>query len=124
MGLNILYQNVSIFHSRHLFREISFFSFQPQTAEKLERMRWCITEGLEGKYDIAGLHQSSSKAFSPFDGNSPGRSSPYYNMQPAGVRMPMGRGNQRSRGPGSKQVVHGSGGTLQVLMLSIYRFWS
>lgn len=90
-----------------------FLLIKPHIAEKLERLRWCITEGLEAKHTITGL-QENKKFFNPF-GNVPAmQSGPTYGvMRPAGAYLPINT-RQRSRGPHSKRPVHGSGGTLHV----------
>ena len=78
-------------------------------AEKLERLRWCVTEGLDSKYNITGFEQTN-KFVSPF-GAPMQQSRPLYGvMRPAGAYP--GRG--RSRGNASRMAVHGSGGTLHV----------
>ncbi|XP_057297054.1 constitutive coactivator of PPAR-gamma-like protein 1 [Hydractinia symbiolongicarpus] len=107
-----------LFHSKWLQSTMNFSTTdlcdgKPHIAEKLERLRWCITEGLEAKHTITGL-QENKKFFNPF-GNVPTmQSGPTYGvMRPAGSYLPINT-RQRSRGPHSKRPVHGSGGTLHV----------
>eukprot|EP00111_Clytia_hemisphaerica_P004236 TCONS_00012098-protein len=106
-----------LFHTKWLQSTMNFSitdlcEGKPHIAEKLERLRWCVTEGLDSKYSITGLEQTK-KFFSPFGTPVSMHSTPFMgNMRPPGV--PPMRGGGRSRGTGGKQMVHGSGGTLHV----------
>lgn len=107
------HQSKNIFHV-YIFIDYLFYlsTIQPHIAEKLERLRWCVTEGLDSKYNITGLEQTK-KFFSPFGAPVTMQPRPLYGvMRPAGAHPMSTRG--RSRGPTSKRVVHGSGGTLHV----------
>lgn len=104
-----------LFHSKWLQSTMNFSvtdlcEGKPHIVEKLERLRWCITEGLELKYRIIGLEQTK-KFFSPFGTPISMHSTPFNGvMRPPGAHNLKGR----SRGSGAKQLVHGSGGTLHV----------
>ena len=96
-----------------------FFLFQPKLAEKLERLRWCITEGLSEQFKVTGL-KPVSLAGSPF-GTPPAvaqmSATPYgvNNFRPAGANY-HGKG-LKGRGASSKRPVLASGGTLEVCNL-------
>ena len=95
--------------------------FQPKLAEKLERLRWCITEGLGDQYKITGLKPVTSAT--PF-GTPPASLMP---AAPYGVNdfRPAGANYQsksaKGRGASSKRPVLASGGTLEVL--AAFRFF-
>merc|ERR1719334_271269 len=97
--------------------------------EKLERLRWCIVEGLEGKCNITGLNLNTFNPFARTSDNSKNNTTTtnknISNDNEANSNTMRGsvRGNgvntqpqmrARSRGAGSKRAVHGSGGTLHV----------
>ena len=114
-----------LFHSKWLQASINVSTIdlcdgRPQLAEKLERLRWCITEGLGEKYVISGLQRGSGSSFFPTPFGAPPASllpGPAYGtteLRPAGVRAPSEVNRQRSRGPHSKRPILGSGGTLEV----------
>ncbi|XP_065673474.1 constitutive coactivator of PPAR-gamma-like protein 1 homolog isoform X3 [Hydra vulgaris] len=78
---------------------------KPHLVEKLDRLRWCVTEGLHSKYLIAGFRNDS-----PFLNLYPLSVGPLYDVSQSQSYMQ----RIRSRGPGSKRPVHGSGATLHV----------
>lgn len=125
--------------------EPSLFSFQSGRVEKLQRMRWCITEGLPQDFSLnpglpsAGLlphfpgHRGDGLLPTPvpfaFGPVPPAlQSVPVPNFFPAGANIPhhmqaMGTNLRRGRGPNSRQPVSGLGGQLEVAGVPIAR-WS
>ena len=113
--------------------------------EKLQRMRWCITEGLPQDFGPSpGLPSAGLMPHFPGqcgDGLLPTpipfafgpvppalQSVPMPNFFPAGANIPhqmqgMGANLRRGRGPNSKQPVSGLGGQLEVAGVPIAR-WS
>ena len=92
------------------------FPFQPKLAEKLERLRWCITEGISDQFKVTGLKPVALTSGSPF-GTPPATlmsAAPYgvNNFRPAGANY-QGKG-LKGRGASSKRPVLASGGTLEV----------
>ena len=93
---------------------IFFILFKkPHLAEKLDRLRWCVTEGLQSKYLIAGLKNDASM-FNLY----PSSVGPVYGVIQSHSYMQ----RVRSRGPGSKRPVHGSGATLHVSYMRVFEF--
>ena len=111
--------------------------------EKLQRMKWCITEGLQQDFGISpgmpsagmiphfpGQHGDGllptpmSFAFGPVPPALQSVAMP--NFFPAGANIPqmqgMGMNARRGRGPNSKQPVSGLGGQLEVAGVPIARW--
>lgn len=109
--------------------------------EKLQRMRWCITEGLQSDFSptptgmvprFPGQHGDgllpTPVAF-PFGPVPPALQSlamPNATFFPAGANIPqmqtMGMNARRGRGPSSRQPVSGLGGQLEVAGVPIARW--
>ena len=87
--------------------------------EKLERMKWCITEGLGQDFMLNGL---------PSNRNPSGAGllpTPFFGPIPAHLRnagASLLAYQQKSRGRGSRRPVSGLGGTLQVAGVSVAKF--
>eukprot|EP00794_Sanderia_malayensis_P006008 gene6008-6706_t len=119
-----LFFDGKLFHSKWLQASMNVATLElcdgkPHLAEKLERLRWCITEGLEDNFKISGLKPSAFSSGLPF-GPTPASHAPapaygVNNYRPAGANPihPMQNRN-KGRGASSKRPVLGSGGTLEV----------
>ena len=109
--------------------------------EKLERLKWCITEGLHLDF-VGSCVRPSHMGFPPTPGmgllptpfmrppGPPFQSGfiPGPNFLPAGARIPQMLPQQdmykpRGRGPNSKRMVSGLGGTLEVAGMPVAK-WS
>ena len=98
---------------------------QSSRVDKLERMKWCIMEGLGQDHMLNGLPSNRNVSTisllpSPFFGpipphlrNAPPLSAQYGNSQ---------NHQNKSRGRGSKRPVSGLGGTLQVAGVPVAKF--
>lgn len=98
--------------------------------EKLERMKWCIMEGLGQDYLMNGLPSSRNSSGvgllpTPFYGPIPVhlRNAPPLNahFSPAGASA-LAYQQQKWRGRGSRRPVSGLGGTLQVAGVPVAKF--
>lgn len=116
---------------------------QAGRVEKLQRMRWCITEGLQSEFSAGGVPPGVVPRFPgqhgdgllptpvpfPFGPVPPALQSvtmPNAAFFPAGANIPQmqGRGMnaRRGRGPNSRQPVSGLGGQLEVAGVPIARW--
>lgn len=89
--------------------------------DKLERMKWCIMEGLGQEYMLSGLpsnRNTSTISLLP---------SPFFGPIPAHLRnapplSSYSNSQNKSRGRWSKRPVSGLGGTLQVAGVPVAKF--
>lgn len=117
-----LFFDGKLFHSKWLQSSMNVATLElcdgkPQLAQRLERLRWCITEGLNDNFKISGLKPSSMSG-SPFGQPTaslvPGPAYGVNDYRPAGANSQHYVNRNKGRGASSKRAVLGSGGTLEV----------
>lgn len=103
--------------------DFELFILQHSRMEKLERMKWCIMEGLGQEFVLNRLPMNRNASTmsllpSPFFGNVP----PHLRSAPPLPYSNTMNNHNRLRGRGSKRPVSGLGGTLQVAGVPVAKF--
>lgn len=144
------YFDGKLFHSKYLMAVenaslMELCDGKNGRVEKLQRMRWCITEGLQSEFSPTPAMPSSGMIprfpgqhgdgllptpvhfpFGPVPPSLQSAAMPNAAFFPAGANIPqmqnMGMNARRGRGPNSRQPVSGLGGQLEVAGVPIARW--